>query len=115
MKKLRVKFNEPVAVLADPRPIAELDRKYKQLREKMENREIDGQPKPYPESPIRLRISEMKAADRYGEPYLGFLRDTGFKPDSEHMINADLAEKWEASGVCMIIREPRENGEKKAA
>lgn len=105
MKK-RVKITDSFAVLADPRPTRELDEKYAAIRAKLMERD-----KPPSAATVNETIDTLKKRDRYGEPMLGFPRDRGFKPDQEVLISAELAEKWEAAGMCIILEE----GSKKAA
>ncbi len=97
MKK-RVKMTESIAVLADPQPVAELDRKYETVRENLLKKD-----KPPSRTAIEETITTLKKQDRYGEPILGFPRDRGFKPDQEALIDAALAAKWEAAGICVIL------------
>ena len=106
--KKRVKITDSIAVLADPKPTAELDAKYAKHREKLLARE-----KPPSKATIDNEIAVLKKRDRYGEPVYGFKMDRGFKPDQEAVIDAALAEKWEASGACVIIGDAI--SEKKAA
>lgn len=105
MKKKRVKILESIAGLADPKPRAELDAKYSKFKAGLEARE-----KPPSKATIDFHVAEMKKRDRYGEPELGFKRDWAFRPDAEVTINADLADKWEESGICTIL-----DDQKKAA
>jgi hypothetical protein len=97
MKK-RVKMTESIAVMADPRPVAELDRKYETVRQNLLRKD-----KPPSRTSIEETINTLKKQDRYGEPILGFPRDRGFKPDQEALIDADLAVKWEIAGICVIL------------
>lgn len=103
MKK-RVKFLDSVAGLADPRPKAELDKKYQQLREKMET-PPEGSDTGAPKRAIDAAIADAKKRDRYDDPRWGFPRDYVFKSGDEVMIDAKLAEHWEADGRCTIIEQ----------
>jgi hypothetical protein len=100
MKK-RVRIADSFAILADPRPRAELDAKYEKMRASMKAR----RPKPVSEPTIDEAIRVTKLRDRYGEPIYGFPRDRGFKPDQELLLDADLAAKWEADGKCVILED----------
>jgi hypothetical protein len=102
MKK-RVKMLESIAGLADPKLKADLEAKYQRIREANRQRE-----KPFSDRTVENQIAELKKRDRYGEPPLGFPRDWSFKPGDEVLINAELAEKWEDLGLCVVI------GDKKA-
>lgn len=99
----RVKITDSFAIMADPRPRAELDAKYDKMRATMRAR----RPKPVSEPTIEETIRVTKLRDRYGEPILGFPRDRGFKPDQEMSLDAALAEKWEADGKCVILDESK--------
>lgn len=99
--KVRVRITDSFAILADPRPKAELDQKYENMRVNMRAR----RPKPVSEPTIEETIRVTKLRDRYGEPILGFPRDRGFKPDQEMTLDSTLAEKWEADGKCSILEE----------
>lgn len=105
--QVRVKITDSFAIMADPRPVAELDAKYRKMRETMRAR----RPRPVSEPTIDETIRVTKLRDRYGEPIHGFPRDRGFKPDQEMSLDAGLAAKWEADGKCVIL----EPAEKKAA
>ena len=100
MAKVRVKITDSFAVLADPRPKTELDAKYEAIRRKMIGRE-----KPPSKATIDETINTLKKRDRYGEPMLGFVRDRGFRPDQEVLIDAVLARKWEDAGMCVVLEE----------
>jgi hypothetical protein len=106
-KKVKVKFLDSIACLADPKPRAVLDAKYDAIINELKNRE-----KPPSSATIKNQIDEKKRADRYGEPMLGFTRDMAWKSGEEAFINAELAEKWQDCGTCLIIEEP---ASKKAA
>jgi hypothetical protein len=96
--KKRVKIADSIAVLADPKPTAELDAKYAKHRDALLARD-----KPPSKATIDQEIKNLKLRDRYGEPAYGFKTDRGFKPDQEILIDATLAEKWEAVGMCVIL------------
>ncbi len=98
MKKVKVKFLDSIAVLADPKPTHELDKKYADKIEKM-NR---GREKPFSKYFVDNLIADMKKHDRYGEKQQGFLRDMAFKPGDEALIEETLAQDWEDAGVCVI-------------
>lgn len=104
--KERVKILESIAGLADPKPPAELDEKYRKQIELMNQ----GREKPLSDHAVKTAIADMKKHDRYGERAIGFPRDWSFKPGDEIAIDADLAAKWEAAGICAILKP-----EKKAA
>jgi hypothetical protein len=107
-RKVRVKILDSIAGLADPRPRAALDEKYRKMQADMKSR----RPKPVPDVVIEETIETTKKRDRYGEPELGFPRDWSFKPDQETMIGAEIAKKWEDAGICLILAE---DGKSKAA
>lgn len=109
MKK-KVKFLDAMAGLADPKPKAALDAKYAQIREKMET-PPEGSDKGASKHTIDAAITEAKKRDRYGDPAWGFARDFSFKVGDEAVIDAKLAEHWEAAGYCTVI----EDATKKAA
>lgn len=98
MKKVRVKFLESIAGLADPKPKAELDEKYERIREENLRRE-----RPLSQATVEERIHAYKQTDRYGEPFIGFNKDFGFKVGDEAFILGEIASKWEASGICVIL------------
>jgi hypothetical protein len=99
--KVKVRILDSIAGLADPRPKDELDAKYATKIEKMNA----GREKPFSKHFTDTMIGQMKSRDRYGEKPIGFPRDWSFKPGDEPMIDADLAVKWEDSGICMVITE----------
>jgi hypothetical protein len=101
MKKVKVKILDSIAGLADPKPTAELDKKYSDKITQM-NRQRKN---PFSAAFIEELVTDWKKSDRYGEQPLGFRRDWSFKPDQEAMISAELAEKWEEAGLCMILRD----------
>jgi hypothetical protein len=98
MKKVKVKFLTSIAVMADPKPPAVLDEKYRRIVDGLNARE-----KPPSASYVKMVIDENKKADRYGEIANGFTRDTGWKAGDEAFINADLAAKWQDAEICEII------------
>ncbi len=100
MRKVKVKFSEPIAVLGDPKPTAVLNEKYKKFADDLLARE-----KPPSASTIKYLIEQKKLADRYGEPMYGFARDMAWKAGDEAFINAELAEKWQDCGICMILED----------
>lgn len=102
-QKVRVKMIDSIAGLADPKPRATLDEKYKKMQADMRGR----RPKPVPEIVIEQTLEETKKRDRYGEAEIGFPRDWSFKPDQEVLINADLARKWEEVGLCVILQDSK--------
>lgn len=108
MKK-RVKFLDSIAILADPKPTDVLEEKYRDMKAKM----LARKPRPASAATIEEAINTTKLRDRYGEPSHGFARDMSFKPDQEALINADLAVKWEAAGICVILEDA--SGKSKAA
>lgn len=98
----KVKILQSIAGLGDPSQ-AVLERKYAQM-----TAELEGRKKPPSAAAIEAVISAERKKDQQAVR-TGFLQDWSFKPDQEVMINAELAEKWEESGICLIL------GEKKAA
>lgn len=110
MRKVRVKILEPIAVLADPKPKADLEAKYKKFADGLRERE-----KPPSESTIKALLNEKKLADRYAEVPLGFARDMAWKIGDEAFINAELAEKWQDGGICLIIDEASASSPSKKA
>jgi hypothetical protein len=100
--KTRVKFLDSIAGLGDPDK-AKLELRYAELRRTMR---LQSQ-KRTAES-IEKAIDEQKATDRFNEVPIGFAKDFSFAPGQEAQIPADLAEKWEAAGICVSV-------EKKAA
>lgn len=109
MRKIKVKIIEPIAGLADPRPSAELDEKYRRHIESINK----GRQVPFSAGYIADLIGRFKARDRYGEKCLGFPRDWAFKVGDEPMIDESLAKHWEAAGICLILEE--QSSSKKAA
>lgn len=101
MKKVKVKILEPIAGLADPKPTSVLDEKYKAKIAAMNK----GRRVAYSKEFTEELIAQMKASDRYGEKALGFPRDFAFKTGDEVIINAELAQKWEDCGICVILTE----------
>lgn len=99
MKK-KVKITESIAGLADPKSREELDQKYIAHRQKL--LAVEKPPSAHTVSTI---IDEMKKRDRFGEKAIGFTRDWSFKPGDEVFINAELADKWEAAGICQILED----------
>jgi hypothetical protein len=102
MKK-KVKFLVSIAGLADP-DIPKLDARYKRVREVMSGQRTMGGRR-LPEDAIAKQITEEKRRDRYDAPPIGFKQDWSFKPDQEAMIDAELAQKWEEAGYCVILQE----------
>jgi len=104
MKK-KVRFLDSIAGMGDPRPTAELDAKYEAHRDKLRREALargGREPSAYILDQI---ITDMKKQDRYGEKPIGFSRDWSFKPGDERVISSDLAEKWEDSGICIIVED----------
>lgn len=106
MNKKRVKMLDSIAGLGDPKPVAVLDEKYANMRTAMK-KPGHGREKGISDYTIETVIAETKKRDRYGEQPIGFARDWALKPDAELMINADLADKWEAAGICVILTETK--------
>lgn len=106
--KVKVKILEPIAGLADPKPMADLDRKYEKKIAEM-NR---GREKELSKYFTDNLLAEWRKRDRYAEKPLGFPRDYAFKVGDEPMIDETLAKHWEDAGICMIVTEP---SSKKAA
>jgi len=101
--KSKVKMLDSIAGLADPKPTETLDEKYATMLRTMRART----PKPVPEAVIKETIAQTKLRDRYGEPMLGFPRDFSFRANEEVLIDAALAKKWEAAGMCIILDEAK--------
>jgi len=57
----------------------------------------------YSPATIAETIDTLKKRDRYGEPILGFPGDRDLKPNEEILIGDELARKWEAAGLCVIL------------
>lgn len=110
INRVKVKFAEPIAVLADPKPKDVLDQKYKTFEDNLKSRE-----KPPSAGTIRALIEEKKLADRYSEKPLGFARDMAWKIGDEAMINEELARKWQDAGICNIVDETNGSKSSKAA
>lgn len=103
--KVKVRFMESIAVLADPKTEDLLNQKYEDFARQLQLKE-----KPPSAGTIKYLIDQKKKADRYGEPQLGFARDMAWKPGEEGFISADLAAKWQDNGICIIL-----DADKKAA
>lgn len=113
MKKIKVRIIEPIAGLADPRSTSELDEKYRRHVEAINK----GRQVPFSRGYVDDLIGRFKAHDRYGEKPIGFPRDWVFKAGDEVYINPELAEKWQESGICLIlssVEEPTVTGKKAA-
>lgn len=95
----RVKFLDSIAGLADPNK-QQLDQRYAKLKVSLEAQK---------RSPrfIDDTIAEQKSKDRYAEAPIGFTKDWAFKTGDEALVPADLAEKWEQSGICVPVAEKR--------
>lgn len=101
-----------IAGLGDANP-ADLQRKYEATERNMRSklRMRDGiKSRIYSDEQIAAVVAEMKRKDA-AEPRRGFSSDFQFKPGDEPLIDAVLAEKWEAAGICVAVRE----ADKKAA
>jgi hypothetical protein len=93
--KTKVKILVSIAGLGDPEREA-LEKKYAAMRAWLEA-------KGRSETFIEREIAEAKRLDRYDAPPSGFPRDWSYKPGEEVMIDAELARKWEAAGICTIV------------
>lgn len=94
MEKLRVKMQVSIAGIGDPSP-AMLSKKYQlieaDLKRRKQGREV-----------IEEAVALAKAKDA-AEPRRGFAQDFSFKPGDEVLLEAYVARKWEASGICVIL------------
>lgn len=99
--KTRVKILTSIACLGDPKPVAELDAEYAEVRAQLSAK--TRKPAPLSEAKIDEIIARQKQLDRYGKAGTGFPRDISFRPDQEALIDAELAEKWQESGICIIL------------
>jgi hypothetical protein len=97
--KIKVKMLDSIAGLADPKSTETLDAKYKTMIDGMKARK----PKAVPDTVMEETIAQTKLRDRYGETPLGFPRDWSFRPGEEVLIDAELARKWEAAGICVLV------------
>jgi hypothetical protein len=93
--KTRVKILVSIAGVGDPDRAA-LEKKYAAMRTWFEAKRRS-------ENFIEREIDEAKRLDRYDAPPTGFARDWSYKPGEEALIDAELAKKWEAAGVCTIV------------
>jgi hypothetical protein len=93
--KTRVKILVSIAGVGDP-DRETLEKKYQAMR-------VWFEAKRRSENFIEREIAEAKRVDRYDAPPTGFARDWSYKPGEEAMIDAELAKKWEAAGICAIV------------
>lgn len=105
MKK-RVKMLVAIAGMGDAQPM-ELAKKYakteRDLRSKTRTR--DGVPtQVHSEEYIAGVVNAAKRKDA-AEPRRGFPQDFQFKAGDEALIDAEIAEKWEAAGICVALTE----------
>ncbi len=98
MKK-KVKFTQSISGLGDPDK-DRLNAEYDRIRKK-------SKAQGFRDATIERIIEDRKVSDRYNEKPIGFKNDFSFKPEQEAYIPADLAEKWEESGICVIVPEPK--------
>jgi hypothetical protein len=101
MKKTRVKILQSVAGLGDPKSVEELDAEYAKVRAQLSAK--TRKPAPLSDAKIDEIITRQKQLDRYGKAGMGFQRDFSFRPDQEALIDAELAAKWQESGICIIL------------
>ena len=108
MKK-RVKILQPIAGAGDPSP-AELERKYARIRGEQVARSKAAQAAGKPgvtEQQIESVVNEEKRRDATIPRVSGFIGPFSFKPGDEVSIDAELADKWEACGICSILPDNR--------
>ena len=104
MKK-RVKILQSIAGAGDP-PQAELERKYARIRGEQLARSKAAQAANkvgLTEQQIESPVNEEKRRDAAIPRVSGFIGPFSFKPGDEVSIDAELAEKWEAAGICSIL------------
>jgi len=104
MKK-RVKIQVSIAGSGDPSQ-TELERKYASLRRTLEEHSRaarlmnkTGRTAEEIESTVAAERRKDAAIPRVS----GFTAPFSFKPGEEIIIDAELADKWEAAGICSIL------------
>jgi hypothetical protein len=101
----KVKFLTSIAGLADP-DRAKLDKKYEAFTQRA--REASKKKgKEFKPLPVEMAIAELKQLDRYDDLCRGFKADFAFKTGDESLIPADVAAKWEAGGICVILADEK--------
>ena len=111
MKK-RVKILQSISGTGDPSP-GELQRKYDTMRRTLQDAARAARNMGRPgrsDGEIEALVAEEKRKDDAIPRVAGFTHPFSFKPGDEVSIDAELAEKWETCGLCMIL-----TGDKKAA
>lgn len=103
MKKKLIKILESIAGLADPKPKADLDEKYRKAIASTNLARTNAGAREMTASHAEAFIADMKARDRYGEKPLGFPRDWSFRPGDTVEVNAELADKWIEVGLCVPV------------
>jgi len=110
-KKVKI-LVESIAGLGDAQPDA-VARKYAKIEREMRSKaRLNNGIKVsiYTEDQIRSAVDAERRKDD-AEPRRGFTQDFSFKRGDEPLIDSELAEKWEAAGICAIL----DSGKKAAA
>jgi hypothetical protein len=114
MKKVKVKILQSVAGAGDPSP-ASLQRKYETMAQTMTQQSVQAQTagkRGKSAEEIDALVDAERRADAKIPRVAGFDHVFSFKPGDTPLIPADLAAKWQESGICLI---EEESGKSKAA
>jgi hypothetical protein len=98
VEKLKVRFLQSIAGLADPAPREVLDARYAQRRRTLESDERRRSPE-Y----IDKVIEALKRGDRYGDVRRGFTMPFAYKQGDIASIPAEIARNWVASEICEFV------------
>jgi hypothetical protein len=93
--KTKVRFLMSIAGCGDPDHV-KLDQEYAELTQRMLKM---GAKQPA----IDRMIASKKEKDRYNADPVGMPNDWRFKPEGVSEVPADLAQKWEQAGICVIL------------
>ena len=107
MKKVKVTMLMSIAGTDDP-SAASLRQKYERLQASLVKQSLAAQQSGKPGKPdedIEALVGAEKRKDEKIPRVSGFDHEFSFKPNDVALIDADLADKWQASGICIINAE----------
>lgn len=108
MKKIKVTMLASVAGTGDPSPAA-LRQKYGRMLANLVKQSRDAQASGKAgksDEEIESLVSAEKRKDEKIPRVSGFDHEFSFKPKDVALIDADLAEKWQEAGICIIDEVP---------
>jgi hypothetical protein len=111
-EKVKVTILQSVAGTGDPSP-ADLKRKYELMTVTMTQHSLTAQKagkQGRTDEEIAAIVETERRKDARTPRLAGFDHEFSFKPKDVALIDADLAEKWQDAGICII-----EESAKKAA